>query len=75
MNPSSPSNAPQPARLFVLRHSKGGTVIGTDNTPLYFSSKPAAKAARDAIGGDTVVSIGPDHRLYKHTTTHTTKGQ
>jgi hypothetical protein len=48
-------------RLFMLRHGKGGAVVrGEDNSPLYFESKPAAKAERDKREG-TVVSYGPDH--------------
>jgi hypothetical protein len=53
-------------RLFVLRHGKGGAIVrGEGNEPLYFESKPAAKAARDERSG-TVVSYGPDHDKHKH---------
>lgn len=52
-------------RLFVLRTSKGGSVINGSNGPYYFDNKQAAKAARDAVGGSTVVSPGPDHRNFK----------
>ena len=53
-------------RLFVLRHNKGGAVVtGADKQPMYFDSKPKAKKARDEIGGDAVVSRGPDNRNVK----------
>ena len=53
-------------RLFMLRHGKGGAVVkSSDGQPLYFDSKPAAKTARDSIGGNAVVSRGPDNRNYK----------
>ena len=53
-------------RLFVLRkHRNGAVVLNKQGEPFYFESKMAAKTARNAIGGDTVVSYGRDHRLYK----------
>jgi hypothetical protein len=53
-------------RLFMLRHSKGGTVVvGDSKQPLYFHVKQDAKQHRDTMGGSTVVTLGPDHRLYK----------
>lgn len=52
-------------RLFVLRTSKGGQVVIGPNGPYYFDNKQAAKAARNTIGGSTVVSKGPDHNSYK----------
>lgn len=53
-------------RLFILRRGKSGAVIkGDDGQVMYFGSKPEAKVARDSIGGNTVVSIGIDHKLYK----------
>lgn len=49
-------------RLFMLRRKRKGAVVTTaDGTPLYFSNKMDAKKVRDDIGGDTVVSLGPDH--------------
>jgi hypothetical protein len=52
-------------RLFILRRGKSGAVIkGDDGQPLYFGSKPEAKAARNSMDS-AVVSIGPDHKLYK----------
>jgi hypothetical protein len=53
-------------RLFMLRHSKGGSVVlGDDNQPLYFHAKQDAKSVRDSLGGNVVVTLGPDHRLYQ----------
>ena len=53
-------------RLFMLRHSKGGSVVlGSDKLPMYFTNKPDAKAARNHLGGEVVVSHGPDHKLFK----------
>ena len=53
-------------RLFMLRHNKGGSaVLGADKQPIYFQTKQEAKAARNVIGGNTVVSVGIDHKLYK----------
>jgi hypothetical protein len=53
-------------RLFMLRHSKGGSaVLGDDRHPVYFQSKQEAKQARNERGGSTVVSVGVDHKLYK----------
>jgi hypothetical protein len=50
-------------RLFQLRkYPKGATIPN-----VYFSNKSAAKAARNEMGGTTVVSLGPDHRNYMTT--------
>ena len=47
-------------RLFQLRkYPKGPTIPN-----VYFADKSAAKAARNEMGGTTVVSLGPDHRNY-----------
>lgn len=52
-------------RLFMLRHSKGGAVLlGDDKSPVCFPNKRAAKVARDSLGGNVVVTLGIDHRLY-----------
>jgi len=50
-------------RLFMLRSGKGGAPVKgpISGLVLYFSAKPEAKKARDEIGGNTVVSFGPDH--------------
>ena len=52
-------------KLFILRATKHGKPVqdATGNI-LYFSNKMDAKDARDKIGGTTVVSYGPDHKLY-----------
>ena len=47
-------------KLFVLRTRKKGPII----PDLYFDNKMEAKKARNERGGDTVVSLGPDHKLY-----------
>jgi len=53
-------------RLFMLRHSKGGSVVvGDSKQPLYFHDKQDAKKLRNTMGGNVVVTLGPDHRLYK----------
>jgi|AntAceMinimDraft_6_1070360.scaffolds.fasta_scaffold60536_2 hypothetical protein len=53
-------------RLFMLRHSKGGSVVlKEDKTTMFFSTKPEAKVVRDMLGGTTVVTYGTDHKLYK----------
>lgn len=52
-------------KLFILRTTKHGKpVLGADDKPMYFGNKMDAKDARDKIGGTTVVSYGPDHKLY-----------
>lgn len=52
-------------KLFMLRASKQGKPVQDDNgNIMYFGNKMDAKDARDKIGGSTVVSYGPDHKLY-----------
>lgn len=52
-------------RLFILRkHKNGPTILNKQGEPFYFPDKQSAKTARNAIGGDTVVSFGPDHNRY-----------
>ena len=52
-------------KLFMLRATKQGKPVqDTTGNILYFSNKMDAKEARDKIGGTTVVSKGPDHKLY-----------
>ena len=54
-------------RLFMLRRGKGGSMLRDDDgQPFYFESKAEAKKIRDTLG-NAVVSIGPDHKLYKGT--------
>jgi hypothetical protein len=49
-------------RLFMLRKRRRGAVVTDDKgEPLYFADKMEAKKVRDAMGGETVVSLGPDH--------------
>jgi hypothetical protein len=57
------SNKP-PLRLFILRTKKGGSEVRDETGVVSFNNKMAAKTARDELGGDTVVSFGPDHKLY-----------
>lgn len=53
-------------RLFMLRYGKqGAPVKDEDGSIMYFSSKMEAKQTRDAFGSNIVVSLGPDHKLYK----------
>lgn len=52
-------------RLFQLRTERNGQPL-----ELYFADKMSAKKARDRInqqqpGATTVVSYGPDHKLFK----------
>ncbi|MHA2380641.1 MAG: hypothetical protein ACXADS_15300 [Candidatus Thorarchaeota archaeon] len=47
-------------RLFILREKKQGKPI----PGMEFENKQDAKQKRDEMGGDTVVSLGPDHRNY-----------
>jgi hypothetical protein len=51
-------------RLFILRESKGGKPIPNCE----YDNKMEAKKARNVMngyGGNVVVSIGPDHKLYE----------
>jgi len=53
-------------RLFALRQNRKGRPVVDPDTgrPLYFNDKMEAKKVRDALGGTTVVSLGPDHYKY-----------
>lgn len=53
-------------RLFALRHDRKGRLVVDPDTgqPLFFSDKMEAKKVRDALGGSTVVTLGPDHDKY-----------
>jgi hypothetical protein len=52
-------------KLFVLRTEKNGQVVrDRDGNVMYFDNKMDAKDARDSIGGNTVVSYGPDHKKF-----------
>lgn len=50
-------------KLYQLRKYPKGPVITGSEGPLYFSDKSAAKAVRNQMGGTTVVSLGPDHKV------------
>jgi hypothetical protein len=53
-------------KLFCLRYGKGGAYVkDSTGTVAYFGDKQTAKKARDAVGGNLVVSYGVDHKLYK----------
>jgi hypothetical protein len=53
-------------RLFMLRRGKQGQPVrDDDHTILTFPTKSEAKRIRDSLGGDFVVSYGPDHRKFK----------
>ena len=59
------TNNKPPLQLFILRPKKGGSEVRDETgVAISFNNKMAAKAARDERGGDTVVSFGPDHKLY-----------
>lgn len=59
------TNNKPPLQLFILRTKKGGSEVRDETgVVISFNNKMAAKAARDELGGDTVVSFGPDHKLY-----------
>ena len=53
-------------RLFGLRTARKGPLV-TDQfgEPVYYDNKMDAKRHRDRMGGQTVVSFGPDHKLYE----------
>lgn len=53
-------------RLFMLRTQRKGPLV-TDQfgEPVYYDNKMAAKLHRDRLGGRTVVTFGPDHKLYE----------
>lgn len=53
-------------RLFGLRTVRKGPLI-TDQfgEPVYYDNKMEAKRHRDRLGGRTVVTFGPDHKLYE----------
>lgn len=53
-------------RLFALRQKRKGKFVASSETgqPLFFHDKMEAKKVRDALGGTTVVTLGPDHFKY-----------
>jgi hypothetical protein len=52
-------------RLFIIRRGKRGEPVRDEHSVLTFPSKQEAKAVRDSLGAEYVVSYGPDHKLYK----------
>lgn len=53
-------------RLFSLRHRRKGPLIKDQfGDVIYYDNKMEAKRQRDRMGGQTVVSFGPDHKLYE----------
>ena len=58
-------------RLFALRTQKRGPLVKDQSgAVIYFDNKVNAKRHRDGLANDTVVTFGPDHRLY-----NTNKGE
>lgn len=53
-------------RLFALRrHRKGPLVKDQFGDVIYYDSKMEAKLQRDRMGGNAVVTLGPDHKKYE----------
>jgi hypothetical protein len=53
-------------RLFALRHRRKGPLVKDQfGDVVYYNNKMDAKRQRDRKGGDTVVTFGPDHRLFE----------
>jgi len=53
-------------RLFALRRYRKGPLIKDQfGDVVYFNNKTEAKRSRDRIGGNAVVTLGPDHKLYE----------
>lgn len=51
-------------RLFALRHNRKGPLVKDQfGDTVYFDSKMEAKLHRDRLGGRTVVTFGPDHKM------------
>jgi hypothetical protein len=52
-------------RLFALRRNRKGPLVKDQfGDVIYFNNKIEAKLHRDRIGGNTVVTLGPDHKMY-----------
>jgi len=52
-------------RLFALRRNRKGSLIEDQfGDVIYFNNKTEAKRLRDRLGGTTVVTLGPDHKMY-----------
>ena len=53
-------------RLFALRRNRKGSLIEDQfGDVMYFDNKTEAKRLRDRLGGNTVVTLGPDHKMYE----------
>jgi hypothetical protein len=53
-------------RLFTLRHHRNGPLVKDQfGDVIFYDNKMTAKHHRDRMGGQTVVSFGPDHKLYE----------
>jgi hypothetical protein len=53
-------------RLFALRRNRKGSLIEDQfGDVIYFNNKTEAKRLRDRLGGTTVVTLGPDHKMYE----------
>ena len=51
-------------RLFALRHVRKGPLVKDQfGDVIYYDNKMDAKLHRDRLGGRTVVTFGPDHKL------------
>lgn len=51
-------------RLFALRHVRKGPLVKDQfGEPVYYDNKMDAKFHRDRLGGRTVVTFGPDHKM------------
>lgn len=51
-------------RLFALRHHRKGPLVKDQfGDVIYYDCKMDAKLQRDRIGGQAVVTFGPDHKL------------
>jgi len=52
-------------RLFALRRYRKGPLIEDQfGDVVYFDNKMEAKQSRDRIGGNAVVTFGPDHKMF-----------
>ena len=53
-------------RLFALRRYRKGPLIKDQfGDVVYLNNKTEAKRLRDRLGGNTVVTLGPDHKMYE----------
>jgi hypothetical protein len=52
-------------RLFALRRNRNGPLVKDQfGDVIYYDNKMEAKLHRDRLGRDTVVTLGPDHKMY-----------